>query len=70
MNPLASSAAKLRKFKPPAPKEDPTMRIQYDAKRADVGRIRKHLRKSGMSGSEVGRHTLDFFLRNEVGDEE
>lgn len=70
VNPLASSAAKPRKFKPPTPKEDPTTRIQYDAKVADVGRIRKYLRKPGMSGSEVGRHTLDFFLRNEVGDEE
>ena len=70
VNPLASSVAKPRKFMPPAPKNDPTTRIQYDAKRADVGRIRKHLRKPRMSGSEVGRHTLDFFLRNEVGDEE
>ncbi|WP_420612271.1 ATP-binding protein [Candidatus Spongiisocius sp.] len=70
VNPLASSLAKPRKFKPPAPKKDPTIRIQYDAKRADVTRISKHLRRPGMSGSEVGRHTLDFFLRNEVGDEE
>lgn len=70
VNPLASSAAKPRKFKPPAPKDDPTMQIQYEARRADVGRIRKHLRKPRMSGSEVGRHTLDFFLRNEVADEE
>lgn len=70
VNPLASSSAKPRKFKPPAPKKNPTMRIQYDAKKADVGRIIKHLRKPGMSGSEVGRHTLYFFLRNEVGDEE
>ena len=70
VNPLASSGATPRRFKPPAPKIDPTMRIQYEAKRADVGRITKHLRKPGMSGSEVGRHTLNFFLRNEVGDEE
>ena len=69
-NPLVSSSAKPRKFEPPAPKKDPTTRIQYDAKVADVKRIGKHLRRPGMSGSEVGRHTLDFFLRNEVGDEE
>ena len=70
VNPLASSSTKPRKFKPPAPKKDPTTRIQYDAKAADVERIGKHLRQPGMSGSEVGRYTLDFFLRNEVGDEE
>lgn len=70
VNPLASSSAQPRKFKPPAPKKDATTRIQYDAKVADVERIGKHLRQPGMSGSEVGRYTLDFFLRNEVGDEE
>lgn len=70
VNPLASSSATPRKFEPPALKTDPTMQIQYNAKVADVKRIGKHLRRPGMSGSEVGRHTLDFFLRNEVGDEE
>ena len=70
VSPLASSSAKPRKFKPPAPKKDPTTRIQYEAKVADVNRIGKYLRRPGMSGSEVGRYTLDFFLRNEVEDEE
>jgi hypothetical protein len=70
VNPLASSAKKPLTFKPPTPKKDLTTRIQYKAKVADVERIGKHLRKPGMSGSEVGRHTLYFFLRNEVGDEE
>lgn len=68
VNPLASSLAKPRKFEPPKPKKDPTTRIQYDAQVADVKRIGKHLRQPGMSGSAVGRHTFDFFLRNEVGD--
>ncbi len=70
VNPLASSSMKPRKFMPPAPRKDPTMQIQYAAKLADVKRIGKHLRRPGMSGSEVGRYTLEFFLRNEVGDEE
>ena len=70
VNPLTSSFAEPRKFKPPAPKKDRKTRIQYDAKVADVERIGKHLRQPGMSGSEVGRYTLDFFLRNEVEDEE
>lgn len=70
VNPLTSSSAKPRKFKPPVAKVNPTMRIQYEAKVADVKRVGKHLRQPGMSGSEVGRYTLDFFLRNEVGDEE
>ena len=70
VKPLASSSTKPRKFNPPVPKEDRTTRIQYDAKVAEVKRIGKHLRQPGMSGSAVGRHTFDFFLRNEVGDEE
>lgn len=70
VNPLASSSAKPQTFRPPAPKRDSTTRVQYDAKVADIERIGKHLRQPGMSGSEVGRYTLDFFLRNEVGDEE
>ena len=70
VNPLVTLSAKPRKFEPPAPKKNPTTRIQFDARVADIRRVGKHLRRSGMSGSDVGRYTLDFFLRNEIGDEE
>jgi len=63
---LAAAVAKPRAFKPPttpAPKE---IRIQYSAKVDDVRRIESYLRQPGMGGSEVGRYTFNYFLKNEV----
>ena len=45
------------------------MRVQYDARVDDVKRIEEYLRKPGMGGAEVGRHTFFHFLRHEVGEE-
>ena len=42
-----------------------TMRIQYDAAKKDVERIRKHLRRPSMPGNKVGKHTFDHFLKTE-----
>ena len=53
---------------PDLPKR-PNIRIQYDAKKEHVSAIARYLSRPGMSGSNVGRHTFDFFLRNEVGEE-
>jgi hypothetical protein len=63
---LEAAVSQKRTFAPlkrPAP---PTMRVQYDAKTNDVKRIAVYLKRPSMSGSEVGRHTFDYFLRNEV----
>lgn len=70
VNPMSAPSAGDRAFKPPTPKKDRTTRVQFDAKVADIKGVADHLRKPGMSGSEVGRYTLDFFLRNEVGGDE
>lgn len=65
---LSAAVAKPRAFQaPPAKTENETTRIQYDAKVTDVKKIAKYLKKPGMSGSDVGRHTFNYFLRNEVG---
>ena len=46
-----------------------TTRIQYDAQKTHVKMIADYLDRSGMSGSDVGRYTFDFFFRNEVEEE-
>lgn len=66
---LSAAVAKPQAFKAPKPAENLTTRIQYDAHVGDIRRIAKHLKKPGMSGSDVGRHTFHYFLRNEVGEE-
>ncbi len=42
-----------------------TVRIQYNAKIADVDKVKKHLRKPRLGASKVGEHTFDYFLRQE-----
>lgn len=65
---LSTAVASQRSFSPPQATKPETVRIQYDARVSDIQKIAEHLRKPGMSGSEVGRHTFFFFLRNEVGE--
>ena len=66
---MAASVAQQKAFKLPQQPKRTTVRIQYDAKINDVRRITEYLSRSEMSGSDVGRHTFHFFLRNEVGEE-
>ena len=42
-----------------------TVSIQYNAKIADVDKVKKHLRKPRLGASKVGEHTFDYFLRQE-----
>ena len=67
----AFSAATSAKtvFKPPQKKGPKEVKIQYNAKESDIQKIRKHLSKPNLSGSEVGRYTFTHFLTNEVGSE-
>jgi len=64
---LSAAVASPRTFSVPAKIENASVRIQYDAQASDIKRIAAHLKKPGMSGSDVGRHTFNYFLRNEVG---
>lgn len=66
---LSAAVAKPKLFSPPKAIESDIIRIQYDAHVRDIKSIAKHLKKPGMSGSDVGRHTFHYFLRNEVGEE-
>lgn len=71
MDAMQASVAARRTFEAPPPRrqERTTMRVQYDARIGEVRSIAEYLGKPSMSGSDVGRHTFQFFLRNEVGEE-
>ena len=53
------------------PKRPPktTVKIQYDARVPDVEKIAEYLGRPSMGAADIGRHTFQYFLRNEVGDE-
>ncbi len=67
---LTAAVSKQREFKPPTRPGPKTLRIQYQAKVEDIKKIENYLRKPGLGGSEVGRYTFNYFLKNEIrGDE-
>ena len=64
---ILASLGQSRAFDRPTTPKKKEIRIQYGAKREHVKDIAEYLSRPEMSGSEVGRHTFNFFLRNEVG---
>ncbi len=66
---ITVSTSKKTTFEVPKRPPKTTTRIQFDAKIDDVQAITDYLMKPSMSGSEVGRHTFNFFLKNEVGED-
>lgn len=70
MDVLTAAVSKRRVFAPPTKPPPKEIRVQYYAKMRDIEKIGNHLRRPGMGGSEVGRYTFNYFLKNEVrGDE-
>lgn len=63
------STSKKATFVTPKRPAKVTTRIQFDAKNDDIEAITNFLMKPSMSGSDVGRHTFHYFLKNEVGDD-
>jgi hypothetical protein len=63
---LSAAVSQKRTFTVPTAPRPTTTRIQYDARIDDIGKIKKYLKRFSMSGSDVGRYTFDYFLRNEV----
>lgn len=66
---VAAATGASRSFKPPKAAASKTVKVQYDAQVEHVKLIAKHLKRASMSASDVGRHTFNHFLRNEVGEE-
>ncbi len=53
---------KLEQLKPYVPT---TVRVQFDAQREDVDRVRKAIRRPRMSAGDAGRYTFNYFLKKE-----
>jgi hypothetical protein len=68
MSVIAAAVSERRSFVPPKRPPPATTKIQYEAKIGDVKRIEDYLKRPGMGGSAIGRHTFNYFLRNEVGE--
>ena len=67
---MTASVSEKKTFEAPKrPKENPKTKIQYQVQKQEVKSIAKYLSRPFMSGSEVGRHTFYYFLRNEVGED-
>jgi hypothetical protein len=67
---LSAAVSSSQQFKLPRSAAPKMIRIQYQAKVADIRAIESYLRRPGMGGSEVGRYTFNWFLKNEVGQDE
>lgn len=66
---LSAAVGQTRAFQIPTRQPVTTTRIQYDALVSEVKKVASYLKRPGMSGSDIGRHTFQYFLRNEVGEE-
>jgi len=71
VKPISISQVAARKSGPFVAKQTPTgeqlatVRVQYDATKEELDRIRRRLGKTRMSATRIGRHTLDYFLKRE-----
>ena len=62
---MASKAVtefKLERIKPYVPT---TVRVQFDAAREEVDRVKKVLRRPRMSASDVGKHAFNYYVKRE-----
>ena len=66
---IRASLGKKRAFDQPARPPRENVQIQYSAKKAHVQMIAEYLSRPSMGAASVGRHTFNFFLRNEVGED-
>jgi len=65
---LAAAVGERKSFTAPKRPRQETTKIQYDAKIEEVRAISTYLKRQSMSGSDVGRYTFNYFLRNQVGE--
>lgn len=65
---IAAAIAPKSSFRSEAKIRPETVKIQYAAKVEDIRRIGEHIGRRQISGTDAGKYTFDFFLRNEVGE--
>lgn len=65
---IAAAVAPKSSFQSATKPRLETIKIQYSAKVEDVRKIGEHIGRRNISGSDAGKYTFDFYLRNEVGE--
>jgi hypothetical protein len=64
---FAATVSAPRSFMVTKKKKAETVRIQYDAELREMEAIKRHVGKSSLTGTKIGRMTFEYYLRNEVG---
>lgn len=54
-------------YTPPKKKEKKNDWVRFQTPITSLDKIRRHLRRPSMSASDIGRHTLEYFLKTECG---
>ena len=62
---IASTPDSVFTVKPTSRSVSDTIRIAYGVQRADVDKIRKHLRDPSMPPRDIGLHTFEYFIEAE-----
>lgn len=65
---IAAAVAPKSSFRLETKPRPESLKIQYFAKVEDIRKIGEHIGRRNISGSDAGKYTFDFFLRNEVGE--
>jgi hypothetical protein len=52
-------------YSPGIRKPKTTVRVQYDAEKVDVEKIKKHVKKPGWGANQIGKHTFDHYIKTE-----
>jgi len=65
-NVFDAAISKQRTFLLPTKAPPKEVKVQYNAKVEEIEKIRKHLSRSKLSASAIGRKTFDHYLKNEV----
>jgi len=62
---LASKPSVGFSFAPPKKKIKKTARVVFDVALTDIEKVRRHLRRPGLSPSEIGKFAFDHYVRTE-----
>lgn len=62
---IVSKPVRGFEYTPPKRKEKKTEWVRFQASIASLDKVRRHLRRSSLSPSDIGKHTFEHFLKTE-----
>jgi hypothetical protein len=66
----AAAISQKTVFQAPRIPKPRTIKVQYEVLLSDVKKVEEYIKKPGLGGSGVGRYTFEYFLKNEIGDDD